>query len=261
MPFNHVGTLRYYTFPSFAPYSMKHAIFTRLGGASVTPWRSLNVGGTVGDDPSNVAQNIQSIYQSLALNPHSSHDVWQVHSSKVQIAHKPRDSHEIQKADILVTNSPHVTLFMRFADCVPIFLYDTKERAIAIAHAGWKGVLENAPGEAVRALSRTYGSDPSNIIAAIGPSICVDCYPIGTEVADLVEGFFHNGKDNHLVKMGDRVHFDLWSACHALLQDEGVQEIEQASICTATNMDDWFSHRGENGKTGRFAALITLNND
>jgi YfiH family protein len=258
MPFHRAGDLRYYSFSTLDPYPLTQAIFTRQGGASVAQWESLNVGGTVGDNPDSVEGNIRKIFRNIGFDPHSNYDVWQVHSARVQVVESPRRDPEIPRADIMVTNNPQVTLFMRFADCVPIILYDPVGHAAGIVHAGWKGVIKNAPGAAVRAMVKSFGSNPSDLLAAIGPSICVDCYPIGIEVVEMVKGVFMNSKSNHLVELGDQVHFNLWSACQSLLQAEGVAQIEQASLCTATNLEDWYSHRGEKGKTGRFAALIRL---
>jgi YfiH family protein len=259
MPFHSNGNLRYFYFQGLSDYPLTQAIFTRRGGFSSVPWESLNVGGTVGDNPTTVSENTQRIFHSLGLDPNSSYDVWQVHSATVQVADAPRGDRAIHQADILVTDNPQVTLFMRFADCVPIFLYDPIAHAAGIVHAGWKGVIKNAPGEAVRALVNNFNSDPANLIAAIGPSICVDCYPIGIDVVELVENNLGADKVNHLREVGERIHLDLWSACQSLLESEGVVHVENASICTATHLEDWYSHRGENGKTGRFGALIRLN--
>lgn len=258
MPFHRAGKLRYYSFSSLDPHPLTQAIFTRQGGMSLAPWESLNVGGTVGDDPDSVAGNIRGIFRAMGFDPNSYFDVWQVHSARVQVVESPRSDLEIPRADSMITNNPQVTLFMRFADCVPIYLYDPVGHAAGIVHAGWKGVIKDAPGAAVRAMVKSFGSNPSDLLAAIGPSICVDCYPIGEEVVEMVKGVFKNGRSNHLVEQGDQILFNLWSACQSRLKAEGVEQIEQSSICTATNPKDWYSHRGERGNTGRFAALIRL---
>jgi copper oxidase (laccase) domain-containing protein len=109
-------------------------------------------------------------------------------------------------------------------------------------------------------MQSVYRSDPRNILAAIGPSIAVDHYEIGAEVADQVKSAFGQDAEDLLVRTAESTHLDLWRANELLLEKMGVRNIETAGICTACNLQDWFSHRGEFGKTGRFGALIALEN-
>jgi copper oxidase (laccase) domain-containing protein len=103
-----------------------------------------------------------------------------------------------------------------------------------------------------------YGSRPGDIYAAIGPSIGVDHYEVGEEVIRRVYQKFGEDAESLLPFYGEKRHFDLWAANRLLLERAGVTEIETANICTACHLDDWYSHRAEQGKTGRFAALIAL---
>ena len=140
MPFHQSGPIRYFTFASLDDAGIQHAIFTRRGGVSPAPWDSLNMGGTVGDDPIRVAQNRQLAFQTIGRNPDTIFDVWQVHSADVVSADAPRKTHiPHQKADGILTQNPDVTLLMRFADCVPLLFYDPYRHVTAIAHAGWHG--------------------------------------------------------------------------------------------------------------------------
>jgi copper oxidase (laccase) domain-containing protein len=136
MPFSQQNGLRYYTFEIF-PTIISQAVFTRRGGVSPRPWDSLNVGGSIGDDLTHVRENRIRSFKALGRAPESIHDVWQVHSADVVYADAPRPlDTQYQKADILLTDNPQVTLYMRFADCTPILLYDPKKHAIGIVHSG-----------------------------------------------------------------------------------------------------------------------------
>ena len=163
-----------------------------------------------------------------------------------------------QKADIILTGNPPVTLYMRFADCVPVMLYDPVRAAIGMAHAGWLGTVRGAARVAVEAMQREFGSRPADILAAIGPSIGPDHYEVGADVLERVAAAFGD-QANRLVEHRDgRSYLDLWAANRLQLEQAGVSNIEVAGLCTACHTEDWFSHRAEKGRTGRFGALMAL---
>jgi hypothetical protein len=209
-----------------------------------------------------VRENRFRAFRALGRDPHSMFDVWQVHSADVVIATAPHDSIPRElKADGIITDKLDVTLFMRFADCTPILLFDPRHPAVGIVHAGWLGTVRKAASAAVDAMIAAYGSDPAQILAAIGPSIGPDHYEVGPEVVEQATHAF--GADASLLfhqNSGPRPHFDLWAANRLALRQAGLQEqnIETAGICTACNPQDWYSHREQKGKTGRFGALIAL---
>lgn len=251
--------LKYYSFENFDAYGIRHAIFTRRGGVSDAPWASLNLGGTVGDRRTNVIENRRRIFDALDLPVVSLYDAWQVHGTHAIFVQSPRklDSpHE--KADIILTDKPGITLLMRFADCVPVFLFDPVKKVIGLVHAGWAGTVRKISAVAVEAMKNKYGVDPANVLAGIGPSIGPDHYEIGPEVAVKVETNFGDHSNQLLEGINERVHLNLWKANELTLQTCGVNNIEMAGICTTCNLTDWFSHRGEKGHTGRFAAMIAL---
>ncbi len=258
MPFCQHNSIRYYTFDLF-PRGIVHGVFTRRGGASPAPWESLNVGGTVGDERSRVQQNRVHSFEALGRRIETMFDVWQVHSADAVFAQAPRPPEAAyHKADIIFTDRPEVTLYMRFADCVPILLHDPRKRVVGIAHAGWLGTVRGVASAAVRAMAERYGSRPEDIQAAIGPSIGPDHYEVGSDVIAQVEASFGAQAAPLILKRGQRRHFDLWRANRLQLEQAGVEQIEVAGICTACHLEDWFSHRAEKGKTGRFGALIAL---
>ncbi|MBK9008308.1 MAG: peptidoglycan editing factor PgeF [Anaerolineae bacterium] len=256
MPFAEMNGLRYYQFESL---NTRHAVFTRHGGASPKPWGSLNVGGTVGDDLDRVRKNRQLSFRALDRAPESIFDVWQVHSADVVCAKAPRPEGEsVRQADVILTDKPEVSLFMRFADCVPILAHDPRKGVVGVAHAGWMGTLRGVAGSLVNAMKTNYNSNPADIVACIGPSIGPDHYEIGADVILQVMQKFGDDSEMVLRSVNGKIHFDLWKTNRILLEQAGVQHIEVAGICTACHTDDWFSHRAEKGRTGRFGALIAL---
>jgi len=256
MPFIQHNGLRYFQFDSLRT---RHAIFTRHGGVSPEPWGSLNVGGTVGDDLTRVKKNRLLSFDALSCAPESIFDVWQVHSADVVCANAPRPVDEsYRQADIILTDRPNVTLFMRFADCVPILLHDPRHAIIGVAHAGWMGTLRDVATSAIHTMQKQYGSNPADILAAIGPSIGPDHYEIGADVILQVMQKFGDESELVLKSHNGKIHFNLWEANRLLLERSGVDQIEVSGVCTACNTHDWFSHRAEKGRTGRFGALISL---
>lgn len=259
MPFNQIGQLKTYFFDSLEDCGVIQAIFTRQGGVSKTPFTSLNVGGTVGDEPEHVRENRHRAFHAMGRSPESLYDVWQVHGREVVCVEAPRspDAPHL-KADAILTNRPEVSLFMRFADCVPVLLVDPERRVAGIVHAGWQGTVKRAPQAAIEVMGGCYGSRPEDVRACIGPSIGPDHYEVGPEVAAQFQSSFGSRAAELLSLRDGRYHLDLWAANRLTLQECGVKQIEVSGICTTCHLDDWYSHRGENGKTGRFGALLAL---
>ena len=256
MTFNQHHGLRYYQFDTI---QTRHALFTRHGGVSPDPWGSLNVGGTVGDDLGRVRQNRILSFEALQREPETMFDVWQVHSADVVCARSPRPLDEsYRQADIILTDKPDVTLFMRFADCVPILLHDPRQGVVGLAHAGWMGTLRDVATVTVDAMKKNYGCKPADIVAGIGPSIGPDHYEIGADV--ILQVMQKHGDESELFLKSQRgkIHFNLWEANRVALERAGVDTIEVSGICTACHIEDWYSHRAEKGRTGRFGALISL---
>jgi hypothetical protein len=258
MPFSSRDGVRFYQFESF-PRDLTQAVFTRKGGVSPAPWESLNVGATVGDEAPHVLENRSRSFAAVGRRLDSLFDVWQVHSADVvyaSAARPPEQDH--QKADIILTDRPAVSLYMRFADCVPILLYDPRKGVVGLAHAGWLGTIREAARAAVRGMMEQYGCKGADILAAIGPSIGLDHYEVGPDVVGQVQQAF-GGASSKLIEVREgKTYLDLWAANRMQLEDMGVSQVEVAGLCTACHTDDWFSHRAEHGKTGRFGALIAL---
>jgi hypothetical protein len=159
----------------------------------------------------------------------------------------------------LITAEPDIYLNLRFADCTSLLFFDPIRQAIGLTHAGWRGTMQNAAGATVRAMVDNLGCNAGNIIAVIGPAIGPCCYEVGPEViaaaadtfTDSASLFQPNGKIQH-------AYFDMAEANRRQLAGAGVKHIIQSDLCTACRTDEFFSHRAENGQTGRFGVMMGL---
>jgi polyphenol oxidase len=261
MPFHQANQLRYFSFSHLRAASLHQGIFTRQGGASPAPWDSLNTGGLNGDERVNVVENRRRIFAEFGLAVETIFDVWQVHSSDVVVANAPRPLDEPhQKADAILTNCQGVSLFMRFGDCVPVFFFDPRQNVIGLAHAGWPGTVGKIVQKTVSAMEAQYQCRPGDILAGIGPSICAHHYEVKEDVYLQVQECMGAEAERVLLYKDGKTFLDLWETNQIQLLQAGLrrEHIEISGICTAENPSDWFSHRGEHGKTGRFGALLAL---
>jgi YfiH family protein len=183
----------------------------------------------------------------------------QVHSARVVKFDEPLAKGEpLIEGDAITTNTPGLLMLMRFADCVPLYFYDPINHAAAIAHAGWKGTVMGVAKKTIAAMKDFYNSKPDELMVGIGPSIGPDHYFIGDDVINEAKNAYSKNWNKVLLTNKYGTRFDLWKANEISIREMGVKDIEIAGICTACENDSWFSHRAENGKTGRFAAVLGL---
>ncbi len=259
MIFHDVNGVRYGQFAGWRALPVVHGVTTRHGGVSPAPWASLNMSISVGDSRANVTENRARAFRALGRDPDSVADVWQVHGAQVIRADTPRGTRDhLGQADALITNRPEVTLFLRFADCVPLLLYDRRRHAIGLAHAGWRGTVQDMAGATVHAMRAEYGTDPADLQAAIGPSIGPEHYEVGPDVAQAARQVLGDEAELAVTQRAGRLWFDLWAANTLLLRRAGVTAIDLAGICTASRTEDFYSHRAEQGRAGRFGVLLAL---
>ncbi len=254
-----VNGIQYLQFETFAKHHLPHGMFLRHGGVSPAPFQSLNLGGNNGDARPNVVENRNRIFDAIGRKVDSLYDVWQVHSDTIVCTDHPRplDVGHLP-ADAILTNNPDITLFMRFADCVPIYVYDPVERVAGLIHAGWPGTVKKIVFKTIVKMGEVYGSKPEHILAGIGPSICVYHYEIREDVIEQVlSGLSPNG-EAFLKRMDGKTFLNLQEANRHQLLEAGVRQVEMSGVCTACNTTDWFSHRGDHGVTGRYGALLAL---
>lgn len=253
------GEVAYYTFESLETFSeVVHGITTRHGGVSTGPWASLNLTKGTGDDPEAVEENLHRTSEAFGFSRWDLVSPNQKHTAHTQRVTRADRGQVFTCTDTLLTRDPGVPLLLRYADCTPVLLYDPIRGAIAVVHSGWRGTVQAAGAEAVRAMSAEFGTRPADLIAGIGPSIGPCCYEVGDEVVAAVLTAFDDGETLLPDGKGERRHFDLWAANEEVLWEAGVRQIETAKICTACHQDEFFSYRGQQGKTGHFGALMAL---
>lgn len=261
MPFFSANGLKWFQFESLDHAFIKHGVFTRHGGVSSGQFSTLNIGGSNGDDPNCVVENRRRLFTAMDHDPLAYHDLWQTHSDIIHdiTSFRPQTQKQ-QEGDAMVTRTPGVALLMRFGDCVPILMADPVKKVIALAHAGWLGAYRCVVEKTALHMQERYGCAAEDIVAGIGPSICPERYEIGDDLSEQFREKFPEFAGKILAKneKSGKDHLDLWTLLALQLARANVQQVEIAGICTANNTQDWFSHRGEHGKTGRFGAFITI---
>jgi len=235
-------------------------MFTRLGGVSEGAWGALNLGGTVGDSVEAVRQNHELMYEALGVNMKQTCTTWLAHGADTVIVDAPvRHRRWVAIADGMVTDRPNLALVMRYADCAPLLFHDPVCGVIGIGHAGWRGTVLGVGVSVVKTMMTAYGCRPENIRAGIGACIGPDKYQVGNEVVESVKNYFGTTEGLiHYNTTDNTAYFNLWEANKRDLERAGVTSIEIAGICTATRLDEFYSHRAEKGRTGRFGVVMSL---
>ena len=258
------------SFPSIeATGLVKHAFSTRMGGVSEGPFATMNFSFTRGDDPNAVKENYRRMANALEVDIDRMVVTWQTHTTNVRRVSESdfgkgvlcdRDYRDI---DGLITNIPGVTLVTFFADCVPLYFVDTKNRAIGLSHSGWRGTVNRMGRETLIRMNEEFSTDPVDVIACIGPSICQDCYEVGPEVVEQFRNEFSEDHHNVLFyeKPNGKYQLNLWEANRIVLKEAGIpdEQISVTDICTYCNPDLLFSHRRCADKRGYLCAFLSLN--
>ena len=261
------GRIRLYMFDRLAGAAgLYHAVTTRTGGFSPHPYAGLNLGLNTGDSAENVFRNHAALARSLHFDVLRIASSRQVHGTRIMHVTRPpsrqppgRMAYSHDGFDALITSLTGITLMVRVADCVPVLLFDPVRRALAVIHAGWKGTLAGITAGTLAEMSSSCGSQPGDIIAGIGPSIGPCCFCVGRETADL---FYRRvpWSDSVISERSGMAHIDLREANRLQLVSGGCRSgnIDMCDICTSCRSDIFFSHRREQGKTGRFVLLAGL---
>lgn len=243
-----------------------HAFSTRLGGVSTGECSTLNLSWKRRDSEENVKENHRRLAKAMGIDVNNFCFIELVHGDKVYTATQA-DRHEgkwwenwVSGYDAIITNQPQVALMARTADCATILLYDPVKKAIGAVHSGWRGTVLQVAKKAVQAMADTYGCNPADIIAAMGPCICPDCFLVHEDVAN---EFLNNfGANTYEKLMPDgRYSIDMQRCIYDSLLKAGLKKenISRMDSCTAENDDLFFSHRREKGATGIMLAVIQLN--
>jgi len=226
-----INNLTFFSFKNLLDQKgLTHFISTRAGGLSKFPYESLNLVSYTGDDSQVVLKNRNLLAKAIGIPLKNFFFTNQVHGSKIIVV--ASKSQKIPKADALITDIKNICLSIVVADCAPILFFDKKKKVIGACHAGFKGTEKSIAYKTVKALKKHFNSNPKDIIAGIGPSIC----------------FSHYEK------------IDLWEENKQQLLKAGIlgENIEISKICTFENNKIFFSERFQKRKTGRFMAGIML---
>ena len=253
-------------FPALDAFSgeLRHGFSTRYGGVSEGMFSTMNLGFGRGDSDDNVRENFRRLFAAIGIPEGSAVFTKQTHTVNVRVATGADRGIGLEReipyddVDGLVTDVPGVALSVFCSDCVPIFFYDPVRRAIGTCHAGWRGTVGRIAAKTVELMKQTYGCDPANIVAVIGPSIGPECFEVGEEVADAFSEEF--GESVILRKPGVKPHVDLWEANAAALADAGLvrEHISIAGLCTMCEPEMLFSHRASEGKRGSNAGFLMM---
>ena len=235
-----------------------HAISTRLGGVSPPPFASLNLTSARGDAPERVRENVRRLCEVVGLSPAALVSPQQVHGARIVRVGREMCGQILSDCDGVVTDEPNVGLLLRFADCVPLIVYDPAHRAVGLAHAGWRGTIAGIATALVRTMMAAFRSQPEELIAGIGPAIGPCCYQVGPEVAEKAAVTFGMADGILFTRTDGSLYLDLWEANRYLLAQAGVYQIEIAGLCTACHTEEFYSHRAENGHTGHHGMLAYL---
>lgn len=268
MTLNSPASVPYLTYNSLSEINfINHAFSTRLGGVSVGEFTSMNMAFNRGDNPENVTENYKRICKSAGFDFDSLTASAQDHNTFVRAVtsenkgvgiYKPRDLHSV---DALITNEKGVTLVTYYADCTPLFFVDTKKKAIGLAHAGWRGTVGRIGEKVVNKMTELYGTNPSDIVAAIGPAISVCCYEVDKPCADNFYALSDLDSSRFVFpKENGKYMIDLLETNRQILVAAGVknENITISDICTNCNSGLLWSHRATKGKRGTMSAFMCI---
>ncbi|MBS4540074.1 peptidoglycan editing factor PgeF [Clostridium sp. D2Q-11] len=265
--FKKKNKIKYFTIDRFEDTGVvDHLFTTKDGGMSEGPFTSLNFGLNIGDLTDNIIENFTRISHVLDTSIDKMVLSNQIHETNIRIVKqedmgkgliKDRDYNSV---DGLVTNIKGIALVTFFADCVPLFFLDPKNKVIGLAHAGWRGTVDKIGGKMLDILIKNFGCELDDILVGIGPSIGPCCYTVNEDVVNRFNTNFTNL--NNVIKSTDEdsYHLDLWQANREVLKEKGIKgrNIIISKICTSCNNEILYSYRKENGSTGRMAAIIKL---
>ena len=247
---------------------VKHGFSTRKGGVSTGIFSSMNLNFKRGDDPDAVLENYRRMAAALNMRVEDMVLSDQTHTTNIRVITeedrgkgilRPQDYSDV---DGMITNVPGIVLVTSYADCVPLYFVDPVRKAIGLSHSGWKGTVGHIGQKTVEKMNEVYGSEPKDIVAAIGPSICQSCYEVSDDVAEAFRANFtaDEAADILLDKGNGKYQLDLWKANWYVLTDAGIlpEHLSVTDLCTACHPDLLWSHRKTNGQRGGLAAFLSL---
>ena len=257
------------TYPVFDDMNwIVHGFSTRLGGVSQGIYSSMNLSFTRGDEESCVRENYNRIAAAMGVQAEDIVTSDQTHTCNVRKVTEedrgkgitcPRDYTDI---DGMITEVPGLVLATFYADCVPLYFADPVHRAVGLSHSGWRGTVQKIGAVTIKKMAEEYGSDPSDMKVAIGPSICQDCYEVSLDVIEEFKNVFDQKHWENLfyAKENGKYQLNLWEANRIIFMETGIPEenISMPNICTCCNAEFLFSHRASHGKRGNLGAFLGI---
>ncbi len=247
---------------------VKHGFSTRLGGVSEGIYSTMNLSFSRGDKKEAVWENYRRMAKALDVPEdsfvlsHQTHTTNVVKVTKADCGNGLTRPLSYQNVDGLVTNESDVCLTTFYADCVPLYFVDPVKKAIGLSHSGWRGTVGKMGKCTVEKMQKEYGCAPKDIIAAVGPSICQDCYEVSEDVIEEFQAAFEKEDWNQLFykKENGKYQLNLWKANELILLEAGIPRTQIAitNLCTCCNPEILFSHRASEGKRGNLAAFLAL---
>lgn len=245
-----------------------HGFSTRIGGVSEGVCSTMNLSFARGDKEEAVRENFRRMAHALGVEPGDMVCSKQAHTTNVRVVTEEDRGKGITKSldytdvDGLITNVPGLCLATFYADCVPLFFVDPVHRAIGLSHSGWRGTVGKIGKVTVEMMQKEYGTNPKDVIAAVGPSICQDCYEVSE---DVIEQFRENFDKKDWEKLfyrkeNGKYQLNLWNANEIVFAEAGIQKEHMAitNLCTCCNPDVLFSHRASQGKRGNLGAFMAI---
>lgn len=269
---NCLEDIEYLTFPSLDNIDfLTHLFSTRLGGVSEGIFSAMNLSYTRGDKKEAVDENFKRIAGIMKREPKAFVCSDQTHTTNIRKVTKNDCGkgviYEKDYTDVdgLITNEKGIVLATFYADCVPLFLVDTAHKAVGLSHSGWKGTTGKIGARTLEAMKEAYETDPKDVVVAIGPSICQECYEISGDVAEEFANVFKPDILSKILyqKNQGKYQLDLWKANYYIFIEAGIkpENISITDMCTCCNPEYLFSHRASQGKRGNLGAFISINSD
>lgn len=251
---------------------LKHGFSTKLGGVSTGVFESMNLGFNRGDSDENVQKNYELMANALHMDKNRMCLSKQTHTTNIRVITEEDAGNGIVRpipyddVDGLITNVKNLPLVTFYADCVPLFLYDPTKQVIALSHSGWRGTVGKIGKLTVEKMNTEFGCNPADILCAIGPSICKDCYEVSEDVIDEFKKAF--GKDAQRLfsksvfnpNDNSKYMLNLWEACRLVFLEAGIDNphIEVTDYCTRCHPELFYSHRIMGVNRGSLAAFMSL---
>ena len=259
----------YLTWPEFEKIpGFVHGFSTRLGGVSEGIYSSMNLSFTRGDKEEAVRENYNRISAALGFSPEDIVTSDQTHTANVRVITAEDRGNGITKprpytdVDGMITNVPGLVLATFYADCVPLYFADPVHKAVGLSHSGWRGTAAGIGAVTVKELQKHYGTRPEDIYAAVGPSICQDCYELSEDVILEFQKTFSRElwKDIFYRKENGKYQLNLWEANRQILLGAGIlpEHISMPNLCTCCNPEFLYSHRASQGKRGNLRAFLGI---